>query len=98
MNGSYPPIPNRIGTITISGTSPSAWPSSTRFLEYEAQIRQEYGWVPRIIFAPKRAKILETFLARERIYTTDWFHRRYDRRGESCSVDPQIETVVIMPQ
>src|SRR5262245_24634607 len=45
-----------------------------RFVEYEAQIRQEYAWVPRIIFAPKRAKILKTFLARERIYTTDWFH------------------------
>ena len=52
-----------------------------RFLEYEAQIRQEYAWVPRISFAPKRAKILETFLARERIYMTDWFHEKYEQQA-----------------
>ena len=52
-----------------------------RFLEYEAQIRQEYGWVPRIIFAPKRAKILENFLAREQIYATGWFHGKYEQQA-----------------
>jgi predicted metal-dependent HD superfamily phosphohydrolase len=50
-----------------------------RFLEYESQIRKEYGWVPRIIFGSKRAKILEQFLARDRIYTTDWFHQKYEQ-------------------
>jgi predicted metal-dependent HD superfamily phosphohydrolase len=49
-----------------------------RFLEYEEQIRKEYRWVPKIIFAPKRAQILEGFLERDRIYTTDFFHAKYD--------------------
>jgi predicted metal-dependent HD superfamily phosphohydrolase len=51
------------------------------FLQYEAAIRQEYVWVPRIIFAPKRAKILEKFLERERIYTTGWFHEKYEQQA-----------------
>jgi len=50
-----------------------------RFLEYETQIRKEYQWVPKIIFGSKRAKILEQFLARDRIYTTDWFHQKYEQ-------------------
>jgi predicted metal-dependent HD superfamily phosphohydrolase len=52
-----------------------------RFFQYEAQIRQEYSWVPKIIFAPKRAKILEGFLRSDRIYTTDFFHARYETRA-----------------
>jgi predicted metal-dependent HD superfamily phosphohydrolase len=51
-----------------------------RFLEYEAQIRKEYAWVPGIIFGPKRAGILEGFLRRERIYTTDWFYNKYEEK------------------
>jgi predicted metal-dependent HD superfamily phosphohydrolase len=52
-----------------------------RFLEYEAQIREEYAWVPRIIFGPKRAKILERFLGRERIYATEWFQNKYEQQA-----------------
>jgi predicted metal-dependent HD superfamily phosphohydrolase len=47
-----------------------------RFLEYETQIRREYRWVPKMIFAPKRAQILEGFLRRDRIYRTDWFYNK----------------------
>jgi predicted metal-dependent HD superfamily phosphohydrolase len=50
-----------------------------RFLEYEVQIRQEYAWVEETIFAEKRAEILKTFLARERIYSTPWFYDRYEQ-------------------
>jgi len=52
-----------------------------RFLEYESQIRKEYGWVPRIIFGPKRAEILEGFLRRDRIYRTDWFYDKYEEKA-----------------
>ena len=55
--------------------------SEERFLEYEAQIRKEYKWVPKIIFGPKRAGILEGFLRRERIYKTDWFYGKYEERA-----------------
>jgi predicted metal-dependent HD superfamily phosphohydrolase len=44
-----------------------------RFRECESQIRQEYSWVPDAIFAAKRAEILEGFLTRDRIFSTDWF-------------------------
>ena len=54
-----------------------------RFLEYEAQIRGEYDWVPDIPFVTRRAEILERFLARERIYTTEHFFRTYERQARS---------------
>ncbi|HAB16929.1 MAG TPA: hypothetical protein DCE44_10815 [Verrucomicrobiales bacterium] len=49
-----------------------------RFCEYERQIRQEYAWVPDPIFASKRAEILNRFLSRPRLFTTDWFFRKYE--------------------
>ena len=44
-----------------------------RFWDYESQIRGEYSWVPAEVFSVKRAEILEGFLARRRIYSTDFF-------------------------
>lgn len=49
-----------------------------RFSEYEAQIREEYRWVPGLVFKPKRAEILRRFLDRKRIYTTDLFAAKYE--------------------
>jgi predicted metal-dependent HD superfamily phosphohydrolase len=53
----------------------------TRFAEYEAQIRQEYGWVPKPIFDSRRTEILQRFLDREHIYTTEYFAIRYERNA-----------------
>lgn len=50
-----------------------------RFRQYEAQIRREYDWVPEEIFSAKRAEILQKFLARQRIYSTDVFLAKYER-------------------
>ena len=44
--------------------------SAERFDEYEAEVRQEYAWVPRLLFRARRREILESFLARPAIYTT----------------------------
>ena len=52
-----------------------------RFQEYETQIRREYEWVPVTTFASKRAEILENFLARESIYTTEYFFAKYEQRA-----------------
>jgi predicted metal-dependent HD superfamily phosphohydrolase len=60
-----------------------------RFAEYEKQIRQEYSWVPKFIYAPKRAQILEGFLKRERIYATEVFSTKYEanaRRNLELSI------------
>jgi predicted metal-dependent HD superfamily phosphohydrolase len=54
-----------------------------RFQEYEAQIRQEYEWVPRDTFKVKRAEILERFLARDRIYATGHFFVKYEQQARS---------------
>jgi len=52
-----------------------------RFAEYESQIREEYRWVPKRIFNSKRAEILERFLARRRIYVTDFFAAKYEQQA-----------------
>lgn len=52
-----------------------------RFAEYEAQVREEYRWVPKLIFNSKRAEILERFLARSRIYATDFFATKYEQQA-----------------
>ena len=54
-----------------------------QFREYEAQIRREYDWVAEAMFAARRAEILERFLARERIYTTDPFLTMYERQART---------------
>jgi predicted metal-dependent HD superfamily phosphohydrolase len=54
-----------------------------RFLEYEAQIRREYEWVPQPTFAAKRAEILERFLERNRIFATDLFFAKYEDQART---------------
>jgi len=54
-----------------------------RFREYEEQIRREYAWVPDFVFAGKRAKILERFVARDRVYHTDWFNLKFEAQARA---------------
>ncbi len=55
--------------------------SETRFSEYEAQIRKEYGWVPKPIFNSKRKQILLRFLERQHIYTMEFFTAKYEEKA-----------------
>jgi predicted metal-dependent HD superfamily phosphohydrolase len=52
--------------------------SPERVLEYEKQIREEYGWVPEELYREKRAEVLCSFLAREPIYRTPWARERFE--------------------
>lgn len=52
-----------------------------RFAQYEGQIRAEYGWVPGEVFVAKRRAVLRGFLERERIYSTDAMHARFEARA-----------------
>jgi predicted metal-dependent HD superfamily phosphohydrolase len=52
--------------------------SAERFAEYEAQIRREYEWVDLAIYRRERARILQSFLARPRLFATDELHMRLD--------------------
>jgi predicted metal-dependent HD superfamily phosphohydrolase len=53
----------------------------TRFAEYEAGIRAEYLWVAQDVFNAKRAEILQRFLDRERIFSTEHFSAKYERQA-----------------
>lgn len=56
---------------------------SERFDEYERQIREEYAWVPGLVFRRKRRQVLEEFIARPRIFGTDLFAQSHEARARS---------------
>jgi predicted metal-dependent HD superfamily phosphohydrolase len=55
----------------------------TRFIEYEAQVREEYAFVPEAVFWNKRRSILQGFLDRTFIYTTPHFRAIYEQGARS---------------
>jgi predicted metal-dependent HD superfamily phosphohydrolase len=59
--------------LAILGARPS------RFDEYERQVREEYKHVPSPTFKAVRRQLLQGFLARPRIYHTQWFYERRER-------------------
>ena len=52
-----------------------------RFEEYELQVREEYSWVPELLYRHGRRKILEEFANREWVYCTDHFRAAYEERA-----------------
>ena len=52
-----------------------------RFDEYERQIREEYAWVPGILFRRERRKILEQIVERPRIFNTEHFFKTLEVRA-----------------
>ena len=63
--------------LSILGAAPA------RFAEYERQIRAEYAHVPEAEFRAGRARVLQGFLARDRIYSTDAFHDALEARARA---------------
>lgn len=53
------------------------------FDEYEAEIREEYSWVPEENFKSRRKSILEGFLKRQTIYSTNFFRDRYEAQARN---------------
>jgi predicted metal-dependent HD superfamily phosphohydrolase len=54
-----------------------------RFDEYEAQVREEYGWVPALVYRKKRREVLGSFAARPAIYHTAPFVQRYEAQARA---------------
>jgi predicted metal-dependent HD superfamily phosphohydrolase len=54
-----------------------------RFVEYERQIRAEYGHVPAGLFEQKRKEVLQGFLGRARIYQTACFGTRLETQARA---------------
>jgi len=55
--------------------------SPRRFDAYERAVRAEYDWVPLPLYRTGRADVLRSFLARDRIFSTTPFQRRYEPRA-----------------
>lgn len=54
-----------------------------RFDEYEAQVREEYRWVPGPLYRRRRASILRGFQAREPLYRTALCRDRFEEQARS---------------
>lgn len=52
-----------------------------RFDESDEQIRREYAHVPEDEYRAGRRRVLGEFLARPRLYSTDYFYSRYERQA-----------------
>jgi predicted metal-dependent HD superfamily phosphohydrolase len=70
--------------LAILGSDPD------RYRAYVAQVRKEYAHVPDAMFRSGRNAILRTFLARPRIYFTDGFFERFERKARE-NMEREIE-------
>ena len=53
------------------------------FDEYDRSIRAEYSWVPEQDYRRGRAKVLESFIGRKRVYHTAVYRKRYEARARA---------------
>lgn len=61
--------------LSILGASPQC------FDDYETAIREEYNWVPRLVFDFKRRWILSEFRRRDPLFRTAHFAKRFERQA-----------------
>lgn len=61
--------------LAILGAEP------TRFDEYEYQIREEYSWVPQLVYQSERRKVLLEFFNRKTIYGTEQFRALFEAQA-----------------
>ena len=73
--------------LAILGAVPS------RYEEFERDVRREYRWVPGLVYRPKRAAILQSFLDRPRIYHWEPAYARFERQAR-VNVSGAIRTLV----
>lgn len=52
-----------------------------KFDNYNANIRMEYQHVSEQKYREGRARVLETFLSRERLFMTEWAHSKWEDRA-----------------
>jgi len=63
--------------LSILGESP------TVYQEYTRQIRKEYAGYPDFLYRRGRKKVLQHFLAMDRIFKTDPFYERYEQTARN---------------
>lgn len=52
------------------------------YSNYLTNVREEYSIYPDMIYKPGRKKVLNHFLAMDRIYKTDYFYNRYEKQAK----------------
>ena len=57
--------------------------SAERYAAYEDEVRREYSWVDDATWRARRADFLKSFLARERIFSTDVFRREFEAQARA---------------
>ena len=57
--------------------------AAMRFDAYDAAIRLEYSWVPSDVFCRERGRVLGYFLARPRVYHSQFFHERLEEQARA---------------
>lgn len=55
--------------------------SAERYTQYAQEIRSEYSIYPDLLYKPGRRKVLQHFLAMERIYKTEHFFALYEAQA-----------------
>ena len=58
----------------------SDWDS---YLIYLNQIRQEYKLYPDLIYKPGRKQVLQHFIEKQRLFKTDYFHKKFENQAKS---------------
>jgi predicted metal-dependent HD superfamily phosphohydrolase len=53
------------------------------FDRFEREIRQEYDWVPELVYRTSRSEVLDGFLRRRFIYQTRYFRDRYEASAKA---------------
>ena len=57
--------------------------SSEEYLSYASAVRKEYKIYPDFVYNPGRSKVLESFLAKDHIYHTDFFYNQYEEKARA---------------
>ena len=52
------------------------------YAQFEKDVRREYKRIPSFVFKKKRKEILQTFIARSKIYQTDYFFARFEKQAK----------------
>lgn len=63
--------------LSILGAEPEV------YKKYYSQIRREYSIYPDLLYNPGRKKVLQHFLGMERIFKTDEFFEKYEKRARA---------------
>ena len=62
------------------------------YVNYSKAIREEYSWVPGVLYRRSRKKILRSFIEKERIYYTDEMNKRFEAQAR-MNINGEIESL-----